>query len=281
MILQNYLEVIKQSGFSDYEAKCYLALFNKDSLTVSEIARLAEIPRPSAYDAMEKLMTRGLCSSIPGKSKKYAAANPRILKDQMMDNFTNHMKAIDNLTIELEKLYESGLSNGNSLESIEILRNPRQIDDKFVQLLRESKTEMLTLSKHKFNEVEIKADLMKAFEFQVKLETDLIKKGLSSKCIYEIGLDDKRNIKLLFDKAINRYVEAGQQARVMKDLPMRMAIFDGKITMFTLVDDVGISSSFLTQVVRSEVMAKSHKLLFDMLWEKAEDYEAYKKRLNI
>ena len=190
-------------------------------------------------------------------------------------------KNANDVVKKLTDVYKKGRNNNIPYERIEILINALQSEAMYVQLLEESKNEMLFLSKHKFTNIVKDPRRMKVVESQVKVQVDKLKKGFISKCIYEIALDDPNDIEPYCEKAIDKYVEAGQQAKVMKDLPMRIVIFDEKVTMFTPLDDMGKDFPYLTQVVRSEVMAKSHKLLFDMLWEKAEDYEAWRKRLNI
>ena len=60
--------------------------------------------------------------------------------------------------------------------------------------------------------------------------------------------------------------------RVIAELPIKMAIFDEKVAIFELKDHVSIGESFTFQVVEHSALAKTLKITFETLWEKAEDY---------
>jgi sugar-specific transcriptional regulator TrmB len=294
-------QTIRQLGFSDYEARCYLALFNKESLAVSEVAKISGVPRPNTYDALGKLMANGFIVSVPGKTKRYSVSDPNLLKEKSFLPMINSIefelesldrkrkektgtkaaleKNMDSVLKQLDVLYKDNRTNNNPLEFIEVMKDSRQIDNRFAQLLKESKVEVLSLTKQRFTGISRKVS--KTVEYQVKFGTEIIRKGLSVKCIYELTPDKKHN-EVMCKNIIDKFAAAGEQVRVMKDLPMRMAIFDEKIAMFTLVDPSGkcISSSFTTQVVRHPIMAKSLKIMFEALWDKAEDYYEYKKRIK-
>ena len=295
-------QTIRQLGFSDYEARCYLAMFNKDSMAVSEVAKLSGVPRPNTYDALEKLMNKGFIKALPGKTKRYAVSDPRLIKEKsylpMINSIEYELEGLDKKVKEkaaikasleenmegtlecLDSLYRQNRENSAPIEFIEVMKDARQINDTFIQLIKESKTEILSLAKQRITN--LKPETLKTLDEQVKLGTGLIKKGLSVKCIYEIAGDEKHD-KDLRKYIIDKFDKAGEQIRVIKDLPMRVTIFDEKVAMYTLVDDRGytITASHFTQVVRNPVMAKSLKIMFDAIWDKAEDYKEYKNRLNI
>jgi len=76
------LSTLKNLGFTSYEAKIYLTFLERDTLSVPEISRLAQVPRPSAYEALDKLMSKGMCISKPGHTKKYSASDPTVLQER-------------------------------------------------------------------------------------------------------------------------------------------------------------------------------------------------------
>lgn len=66
---------LKQLGFADKEAKVYLASLKLGSNTIQEIARSAGVNRATTYVIIEKLIKKGLMSSIK-KGKKTFFKSP-------------------------------------------------------------------------------------------------------------------------------------------------------------------------------------------------------------
>lgn len=301
---------IKQLGFSDYETKCYLALCERNSMSVGDISKLAEIPRSNAYEALEKLLMKGMVISIPGKNKKYSASDPEIfamktlgifnasaqdemavlerkikeLQESKQKELNDKIGAIkenlNNIVGELDSIYKKSRGNDNPLDYIEVLKDPYQADRLFKKYFSQCKKEAFGIVKQS-PELFTDPDKVKAYREQVKEGTKLIKKGLSVRSIYEI-FDDNETNKLLCQELIDKFVEAGERVRVKANLPMRLAVFDNKIVMFTLIDPGTKSDKSLTiQVVKHSVFAQSFKIMFEALWNQAEDYDEYKKRMKI
>lgn len=66
-------------GLSDKEAKVYLALLQLGPATPYEIAKKAEIKRPTAYVIAEELVEKGLIVHVPGEEKhRYIAKSPEV-----------------------------------------------------------------------------------------------------------------------------------------------------------------------------------------------------------
>jgi sugar-specific transcriptional regulator TrmB len=261
------LETIKKYGFAEYEAKCYLALFEKESLSVGEISSLAGVPRANIYGIMQKLLAKGLCVSLPGGIKKYSASDPGIFRNELINSLDESKRTIDGLTTELASLYETSRGNGGSLGYIEILKNHEQIHRKFIELTEESTREILVLSK---------SSNIRHYSPEKGLDVRLntFKRGVHVKCVYELWHDENDN-KLMFEE-VELFVKAGEESRVIDNLPMQLAIFDSKITMFTLYDlDPGKSLSTV-QVIEHPAMAQGLKLMFESVWERAEDFSDFK-----
>jgi HTH-type transcriptional regulator, sugar sensing transcriptional regulator len=117
------VEKIKQLGFTDYEARCYLALLERGSMTVSEVAKLAEIPRSNAYEAMERLLAKGMCVSIPGKTRCYSASNPEILREKSL----SQLKAAKEAEIESFEKRQKELMDLKMAEILELDKRRKEI----------------------------------------------------------------------------------------------------------------------------------------------------------
>jgi len=291
-ILENAL---RQVGLSSYEAKCYLSLLERDTLTVPEVSKLARIPRPSAYDALEKLMTRGLCSSKPGETKQYSASDPALFKEKSfmeVDELTEHelqklrnsvkerekeivessnarKESISNLIDQLRPQYEKSRQEVNPLDYIEIIKDSHQIHRRFLQLVAGAQEEIVGFTKPPFS-----VPLDKMEEEQPPPQGERLKAGVRIRSIYEIP-KDKDDRKFFFHYA-DSGVKAGTEVRVLEWLPMKMGVFDSRIVLFTLEDPVSKQSSLTCAVIEHRALAESLKILFETLWAQAQDYHTLK-----
>ena len=75
---------LKQVGFSEYEAKAYIALLEENPLTAYEIAKNSGVPTSKIYEVIRKLENKGTVQSIHGeRSKMFIPAPP----DEFIQNF--------------------------------------------------------------------------------------------------------------------------------------------------------------------------------------------------
>jgi sugar-specific transcriptional regulator TrmB len=281
------VERIKQLGFSEYEAKCYLALFERELLTVSEVSRLAGVPRPNAYEAMEKLMAKGLCVSIPGKMKRYAASDPWFLREkslgtlnvfteseldslekkrkEILERHRSFQENIEGIAGELEPLFIKSRTDGSPLDYIEILKDPFRIHRKVIQLCSEAKREMQVFTKppYSFSTKEQQLE-------QLRPQLDALRRGVRIKTIYEAPSGDIER-RSLIESARESFV-SGEEAKAVDSLPIKLAIFDQRIVLFALVDPIIGKPSVTSLVADHQALAQSLVMLFDSFWAKAMDY---------
>jgi len=262
---QDLVATIKKLGFTEYEAKCYLALFEKESLTVSEVASLAEIPRPNAYETMERLLAKGLSASLPGATKKYSAADPQSLREKLLESLGESMKSIDYLVNELDSLYKESRSLDSPLDYIEIIKDPFQIHRKFMQLCAQATKEIVMFTKPPYA-----SGTTRQKEEQDDSQFEALKKGVKIKSIYEIPPDGPERVP--FVDLIPESARHGEEARVIDELPIKLAVFDERIVLYVMEDPLMGKLSITTIVAENTALAKSFKILFDTIWERARDY---------
>lgn len=285
------LKTLKNTGLNTYEAKCYLALFERGTLTVPEVSKLAGIPRPNAYEALENLMSKGMCVARPGNTKKYGPSDPAVLREKALlevskgteielENLKKKEKEIlekasaaneniEDLISELEPRYEKSALEVSPLDYIEIIRDPLQIHKRFMQLVSEAKEEILGLTKPPFS-----VPLRKLDEEQGPPQDEKSKTGVRIRSIYETPKDaDERRF---FFHYADGGVKAGAEVRVLERLPMKMLVCDSRIVMLSLEDPVSQQSTLTSAVIEHHALAEGLKILFETLWEQAKDYHILK-----
>lgn len=262
----NQIEILKKSSFTEYEAKCYLALFEKESLTISEVAILAGIPRPSAYETLRGIHAKGLCVSLPGKTKKYAAADPKCLHDKLFESFNNSMKAADELVNKLNISFQKSRSNGSPLDYIEVLKEPYQSMRKYMDLIDQSTREIFVFSKPPYS-----FSTKKQRSEQEECVIRAIKRGVRIRSIYETPRDPE-GIADVIEK-IRAWTAKDEEMKIIDSLPIKLAVFDEITVMLPLEDKMQERSSLTTLIAEHHDLAKSLKFLFESFWEKAKSLE--------
>jgi sugar-specific transcriptional regulator TrmB len=284
------LKRFKEIGLSSNEVKGYLTLLERRTLTVPEVSKLAGIPLPNTYRALESLMSKGLCVSRPGPTKKYSAADPSLLEDKLLSELNSATQMeLDNLRKkekqilekakvvkesigamigELKPQYEESRLETNPMDFIEVIKDPYQMHKRFMQLTRESKREILSFSKPPYS---VPGNMLRE-QAEQKLEPH--QKRMKIRCIYELPKDEEQSEWLY--ETIEASVREREEARVIEKLPMKMAIFDSRIVIMGLVDPISKGTSLTTQVVEHPTLAESLKMLFESLWEQAKDYRVLK-----
>ena len=272
-------------GLSSYEAKSYLSLLERDILTVSQVSKIAGIPRTNAYEALEKLLVKGLCVLRPGNTKKYSASDPILLKDKFLAGLDRAMESqmanltkreneiieknrlakgnINNIIRELKPQYESSRTETNSLEYIQVIKDPFYINEKFMELCSKTNKEMVGFSKPPYSFGKERDPK------QIEQQRKLSERGIKIRSIFEIpdSKEEKRWI-LENEKIAARH---GHESRVLKELPMKMAVFDSRIVIFALEDPLTKQPSLTSLIIEHRALAKSLKITFEALWEQAKD----------
>ncbi|MCD4707818.1 MAG: hypothetical protein K8S62_08770 [Candidatus Sabulitectum sp.] len=271
-------EFFKHFDLNAYEAKSYLALLNKDCMSAVEVSKIARIPRARIYETLENLMIKGLCCSIAGKVSKYSCVSPTVLNEKLNSKIADANEEIEQRKLELSSFentarefisslvpyYEESRTNRSKIEYIEIIKNPFQIHKRYMQLIEQAEEEILVFTKPPFTGPPKKLDE------QIDQQIDVLKKKIHSRGIFEIAADKEGRILQL--QRIRNLVKAGDEIRVLEEVPMKLAIFDTKTILSILVDPISKQASFNAQIIEHEALAKTLKIAFDAMWQQAQDY---------
>jgi HTH-type transcriptional regulator, sugar sensing transcriptional regulator len=80
----NYHELLEQAGLSPNEAKLYLILLELGSSLAGEISKKSGINRTNVYDALERLIEKGLVSFVIQSNRKhFQPADPHRIVDYL------------------------------------------------------------------------------------------------------------------------------------------------------------------------------------------------------
>jgi sugar-specific transcriptional regulator TrmB len=69
-------EILREVGLTSNECKVYIAMLKLKSALAGQLAEISGVHRRNVYDALERLIQKGLVSYVSGKKKKYFKAEP-------------------------------------------------------------------------------------------------------------------------------------------------------------------------------------------------------------
>ncbi|MCB9420154.1 MAG: TrmB family transcriptional regulator [Ardenticatenaceae bacterium] len=98
------IDKLLKIGFSEYEAKAYMALLSKNPVSGYELAKISGVPRSMIYEVLGKLTARGAAMTLHmGNVTKYA---PFPAEEFLVQMQREHTELIDSLKEELTSFAE-------------------------------------------------------------------------------------------------------------------------------------------------------------------------------
>ena len=254
-------------GLSENEAKTYITLLAKNSMNVGEIAKISGVPRPKLYEILTRLIEKGLCTEKIGKVKRYRIVDPNIATEKLIKDYQEQLEQkkiiAQNFSNAVSSIYQRNINKTDLLDYIEVLKDKKKIYKRWLSLQSETKQEILAFTKPPYTA---------PFTDDIDKEINILNSGVKIRSIYEYG----EIIKEEFVKMVSLWVNAGEEARVVKELAIKMAIFDEKITMIALNDPISLKSSITTMIIKHSGFAKAQKYMFESVWDKAISFEKFK-----
>lgn len=96
--------LLQQLGFSEYEARGYIALLQRSPLNGYELAKASGVPRANVYAVLQKLEDRGAIVRLDTPSgARYAPVLPKELTRRLGDSFQDTLQAAQHALSELAR----------------------------------------------------------------------------------------------------------------------------------------------------------------------------------
>jgi sugar-specific transcriptional regulator TrmB len=226
------------------------------------VARLASLPRQRIYDVLEGLVTRGLASVDPGRPAHYRAVSPDEAVGSLLAAQRQELERLEReaeLAVErLTPAYRAGREENDPLDFIEVLREPAAIGKRFSELEASVEREILVFTKPPY--------AIEPAENVAGLQ--LLERGVEARSVYERSLyDDDTQV-----AAVRQFVAAGERARVVDELPLKLVLIDDRIALFTMEDPVAGNPGLTIMIVEHASLARLLKLAFERVWDSGDAF---------
>lgn len=263
------VELLSRLGLNAYEARAYVALLRRGSSTAAQVAQLGGLPRQRAYDVLAALVRKGLASSRPGKAVKFTPTAPKLAIERLLGEHRHALldleRDAERATQRLTSHYLAGQKHTDPLDYIEVLRAPGRIAERWDELQRRARSEILVFAKPPY--------VTPAQDNTVGM---LMAGRRTTRCVYELGAFDDP----AFLEGIRRFARAGEEARFVAELPLKMAIIDDRMVLFAMNDPAAGPAATTTLVVEHPALASALRITFESVWLQGVTFEEAKASLE-
>jgi sugar-specific transcriptional regulator TrmB len=231
-------EELREFGLSNTESKVYLALLEIGKSKAGEITKKSAVNRTNVYDALERLIEKGLVSYVSENNKKvFEAVNPQGLQEILKAKQDKLEKTID----RLKAIYKKSLKEEDGF----VFRGKQGIKSIFEEILIKKKDLFCYGAESRFKAL---------FPFYQKhWNEQRAKLKIRVKMIYSERVREekkKEHLKLLEMKFLPETY----------DFPSTIMIYGERVvTIVWLEEPFGF-------MIKSKEVVKSNKNFFELLW---------------
>ncbi|PWU56116.1 transcriptional regulator TrmB [Micromonospora sp. S4605] len=246
---------LRALGLSADECAMYLLLVDRPAATADDVGedwRSTSGDSPAAV--LTSLEAKGLVTTLAGHPVRHAAVAPDVALDNLSRVREQEIAKARALAGELTERWRRAGRATVPAGIIEVVVGRQATLQRFEQIQRTSTTEVLIIDTPPYA----------AEHLGNPLETQLLTEGVTSyRCLYDrSALETPGKY-----EAIRGLVAAGEVARVIPGLPLKMVIGDRRIAMLPL--ETAPEAITAAAVIHPSSLLDSLHLLFETLWQQA------------
>ncbi|MFA6073184.1 MAG: helix-turn-helix domain-containing protein [Candidatus Woesearchaeota archaeon] len=230
---QNIKEILTDLGFEEREISIYLTLIKNPAQTAMHISQITKIDRTTTYDILERLINKGIVSTIlKNNTKTFTALKPK----ELLNYFKNKYSSLERILPEIQKIS----NNQEELLKCEIFQGKNGLKTVLKDLIETAKEYKVIGIKKEY------AEILGFFNDQGILKVNENK-------IKEIGIYSKGE---QFKKLKNgRYKEIKEKLS-----PITTLIYNDKVIFFVWLEP------YFAIKIDNKTFRKGQEEYFTMLW---------------
>lgn len=240
------------AGLSADEVAGYELIVTRPASTLPELAKAWDRHRLLTA-VVASLQARGFVTHDDGSERRYSAVDPDIALETPLADYAERLRQARERVAELAQRYHTRSTAGDGATLIEVVTGQRAVQQRITQLQFSARHEVCGLDKPPFLDAPGTA----------AGERELLERGVACRTIYERasveapgGLDE-----------VEQLLVAGQQARVLPSIPMKLYLVDRRHAVLPLQREPASVESAV--VVHAPALLAALTTLFEGLWDRA------------
>jgi DNA-binding CsgD family transcriptional regulator len=241
-------------GLTKLAEDVYQLLLEQPGSTAAELSVQLSVPERAVLSTLDTMTRDGLAQKSLDTPNRYLSVAPDVGLEVLIMRAQSELDTVRALTKELTARFHRGRSP-QPPELVEVVTGAEAVNRRFEDLQRMAKREVQCLDTPPYagqsgtpNDVELEA-----------LDRGVVYRGIYDRAALEAGPGTIN--------AIARYVAAGEEARLINHLPMKLATIDRELGFIPLQVDQTDIDKFL--VIRPCSLLDTLLYVFDTLWELA------------
>ncbi len=262
MDYEKYWRRLQQVGLNAYEARSYLVLVGHPRFKALELAARARVPRQKIYEVLDSLVDKGFAQVVQEKTKLFSAVEPGLAipayLERQREAMEKHLAEQHRLGLalaeDLKRAYAEGQGATGTLDYLRIVSDPSQIAAHYRSMLESVA----------FRYVEFSRPPYAVDPLDERLVKQAAERGVACRILLQTEPADE-----IHRQRLEEYRALGIGVRFAASLPMKLAVFDGKQGLVSLLDPVKTRPAWTAVVFDHSSFGEALETLFKQWWERA------------
>lgn len=264
----------EELGLTPYEARVLLALLRLGSTNTLQLARASGVPRTSTYQVLEDLRIKRLAERLPGQGPAlWASPSSDEVLDRLDAAHEERLRQHRHRSERVRQMLAEHIPEAPvvTLPYVHLIFGTSDVKSTYERLLGEAEREALVFNRPPYS---WKPENVNALVVRLAGR-------LSTRVLYQAPqIDDPEADS--FRRAMSAYHAAGVEGRVVDDLPIKLAVFDRRVALITLVDPAPIEVGFPTALLIEHAgLAALHADAFEHRWGTARSYPSLREEWDV
>lgn len=238
-------------GIDEHSERVYRFVLREGSGSPRSVAAGVGLAAGEATRRLDELRTAGLLARQSGDSGEYTPVDPRFSLRLLTDRHSDELARIRAQVPDLAAQFDRGRSGVDAEPQSRLLGDPAEIASWFVRIQHQAGHEFMAFDRPPY-----------VSAASNPLEPVVLDRGVDWRAVYSADSfendDSWDEVSLLSAR--------GEQARIVAQLPIKLAIADRSVALVSLTLESGKSDSLVTQ---SPPLVRVLCELFESYWERA------------
>ncbi|WP_329113849.1 helix-turn-helix domain-containing protein [Streptomyces sp. NBC_01465] len=231
----------------------YAALLTARPTAPDDLASATGLSPARVRVALRRLQSSGLVSRRPGRPVTYVAIDPEVALDGLLLSGQEQLHRAKVRAGEFAERFREAVTTRDPAALVEIVTGADAVRQRVDQAVRGARHQLRGFDKPPYYPGPLYAN---------EPELELLARGVTVRALYDsdgINTPDRLSV-------LQMWAAAGEQARVLHDVPTKMALVDDRIAILPLSSGSGPDPSPSFVVLHRSAVLDALSALFETLW---------------